>query len=572
MTAPKLNYVDYDYNDLVLALQERIKLTDSWKDIYRSSTGQVLIELLAQVLNVGLYYAERRACESYLPTARNLSSMRNLVALVGYVPKRKTSAIGILTFGIASPLTKIVFIPKYTSCQSVNDVKYLTNADVAINVGQTSVSVSSIQGEIGQMEVSASGAAGQEYLINNTNVENSATVGNPTLRVVVDGTEWNKVDSFINSDNTSTDYVVVYNMEGTVTIKFGDNVNGLAPSAGSTINITYVKSAGLDGNVSSTGVITTINSTIYDEDGTAVTVTVTNNAAFLGGDNEEDIEEIRYEAPRVFKTGQRAVSKTDFVSLLVNYPGVADANVWGELEEALKAGIPADVTMLNKVKMSVLLQDWELTDTTFEAALSAYLYNISMLAVKYEFVVPVILDVIAKLSIKVRSGHSLSQTQSDVNTAIANQFVLGDTTKLGTIVKYSQILTAIGEVDGVAYANMTLEILKNLVAHYDSYFDYGVALDAVPILPESARLFVDGVYVTSDADGGHGTGTFSSAGSYTISGTIDYSTGVVLLDISPKPASSIAIRYQNDADGNINPGFNQIARLYDTDIINISME
>lgn len=567
-----LSYVDYDFDSLVTQLQDRIKLRDSWKDVYRSSTGQMLIELLAYVLNLGLYYTERRAEESTLSTAQLLSSVKNLVALLNYEPKRKTSATGTLTFSIPAPLGVIVFVPKYTECESTNGVKFLTNEDSAIQKGQTSVTSKSIQGELVEVSISSSGVASQECTINSTDVEDSADSTNPTLQVLVDGVLWTKVSSFIYSETTSKHYRVLNDPEGTVTIQFGDNINGLSPSSGSTILIRYVKSLGVDGNVTGTGVITTINSVLYDETGTVVSsISVTNTGSFLGGDAEEDIEEIRYEAPRVFKTGQRAVSRTDFMAILDNYSGVASSNVWGENEEAELAGIAADPTMLNKVKICLVLQSWELPDATFKATLSEYLQGISMLTVKYEFADPTFLLVVPTVKIVVATGYSQSQVQSDVEEALADEFELG-TSKLGTTTKYSRVMGDLDAISGVAYINAVLEIKKALTAGYNSGYDYGCVLDATEILPGSARLFVDDVFVTSDTDNGDGTGTFSSAGSYTLSGTINYSTGIVLLNVSPSPASSIYIRYQQDEERNIVPTFRQICKLEEVDVTSVVME
>jgi len=121
-----LNYVNYDFDNLVLQLQNRLKNKEAWQDIYRSSTGEMLIELLAYVLNLGMYYTERRAEESYLPTAQLRSSVKNLVALLNYTPKRKTSSTGNLTFSIAEASDKIVYIPKYTVCKDAAGLGFLT--------------------------------------------------------------------------------------------------------------------------------------------------------------------------------------------------------------------------------------------------------------------------------------------------------------------------------------------------------------------------------------------------------------------------------------------------------------
>ena len=562
-----LNYVSYDFESIVLQLQNRLKNKEAWQDIYRSSTGEMLIELLAYVLNVGMFYTERRAEESYLPTAQLRSSVKNLVALLNYSPKRKTSSTGNLTFSIAEASTKIIYIPKYTVCKDAAGLKFLTNEYAAIEKGQTSVSVASIQGELNRLEVVSNGSTNQEYQITNTSVENSASTTNPTLRVIVDGTEWTEVDSFINSLNIDQHYRIIDEMDDTVTIQFGDDINGAAPESSLTVIIQYIDSDGLDGNVTFADKITEVDSIIYDEDGTIVTVTVTNEDSFLGGDAAEDIEEIRYEAPRIFKTGGRAVNKADFIAILENYAGVANANVWGENEEAVAAGVAVVASMLNKVKMAVVLQDWALPGVTFKSTLSDYIYDISMLTVKYEFVTPVILLVIPVLDVRVTEGHSLSQAQADIETALATKFVLGSTTKLGTTVKYSEILSAVHDLENVAYVSMDLEIKKDLSDSYDSTYDWSEALDAIPIKPETCRVFVDGVDTVTDVDAGDGTGAFTASG---ITGAVNYTTGVISLDIAPTP-SSVYVRYQQDSNDNITPSSNQIAKLEDTDINSISM-
>ena len=563
-----LNYVDYDFDDMVLQLQNRLKSKAAWMDIYRSSTGEMLIELLAYVLNLGMFYTERRAEESYLPTAQLLSSVKNLVSLLNYSPKRKTSSTGNLTFSIAVSSDKIVYIPKYTVCKDAAGLGFLTNEYVAIEKGQTSVDAVTIQGELNRLEVTSNGSANQEYSIANTSVENSATTSNPTLRVIVDGTEWTVVSSFINSLNTDQHYRIIDEMDDTVTIQFGDDVNGAAPESGSILIMQYIASDGLDGNITFADKITTVSSTIYDEDGTVVDVTVTNSGSFLGGDAAESIEEIRYEAPQVFKTGDRAVNRADFISLLENYAGVANVNVWGENEEAAAAGTSVVANMLNKVKMCIILQEWELPGTTFKATLSDYLYDKSMLTVKYEFVTPVILLVIPVLIVKVTEGHSMSQAQADLESVLATKFVLGDTTKLGTIVKYSEILSVIHDLENIAYVSMDLEIKKVLSSSYDSTYDWSEALDATDVKPETCRVFIDGSYALTDVDSGDGTGTFTAVG---ITGSINYSTGVIALDIDPA-ASSVYARYCQDENDNIVPSANQIAKLEDTDIDSISME
>ncbi len=572
MAAGILNYTAYDFDLLVVQLQDRLKKSDAWKDIYRSGAGETFIEILAYVLNLCMYYAERRAEESYLPTAQNRSSVVNLVSLLNYHPKRKTSATGELQFSISAPLSTIVYVPKYTECQTSDGVKYLTNEGGAIQKGQTTVTLKGIQGELVQTEITSDGTSSQEYLISDTAVENSGDTTNPTLRVVVDGVEWSLVTSFLDSDSTSQHYRVIDEMDGTVSVLFGDGINGKSPEAGQVIVIQYVKSAGLSGNVTFMARITTVNSTIYDENSTPITVSVTNVSSFLGGDDEEDIEEIRYEAPQVFKTGDRGVTRNDLIAILKNYSGVADANAWGEKEEAEALGVSSLLSMRGIARLSVILQGWALPDSTFKATIADSIYSKSMLTVKYEWIDPVILYIVPTLVVKVARGESLSQTQADIESALASEFALGDTTKIGTLVKYSHILAAVDNLASVAYATMKLEVKKDLSSSYNSSWDWGAALEATPIVPGTVRLFIGENYQLTDVDNGDGTGTFSGTPfAYTITGTVNYSTGVLLVNVSPA-AASVHVRYQQNQNGNIVPTLRQICKLDSVDITSITME
>ena len=116
-----ISYVSYDYQNLLDALKNQLALKGAWKDLYQSATGSMLIELFAAVGTEVLYYIERRAQESYILTAQNLSSVINLVRLLNYIPVRNVSATGILTFTPETlPVTSIITIPKFTSCQNAS--------------------------------------------------------------------------------------------------------------------------------------------------------------------------------------------------------------------------------------------------------------------------------------------------------------------------------------------------------------------------------------------------------------------------------------------------------------------
>lgn len=558
MASNEINYTSYTLEDIRADLTARLALQGTWKDgAYLSSTGAMLIDLFAAVGSLVLYYIERRAEESYIGTAKNRSSLINLVRLVGYSPRRAVSSTGTLRFSIASAHTKIIYIPKWTECQTGSGLKFLVSDDVTIMPGQTYVDVTGVQGELISNTYTSSGSSAQEYNIPATDIENT------NVYVTVNGESWTEVDSFINSTTISEEYVVRNELDDTITILFGDNVFGKAPSLGDSVVIEYVKTDGVSGNVYTTGTITTLNDTILDELDATQTVTVTNTTTFLGGEDIETTEEIRYNAPRVFATGDRAVTKDDFVALLEDYSGVANVNVWGEAEET-----NPDIENYNRVKISMILQNWALPGTSFQETISEYLYTKSLMTVRYTFVDPTIVYVIPTVTLKVNAGNTLSRIESLVSAAIEEQFVLGTTTKLGTSIRYSDVFTAIDSVAGVGHSYLSLKIYKELESGYDSTYDFAETLDATSIVAGSVDVYIGDDLAATDDGLGHFTDLSSD---YTITGDVSYTTGAIGIHVAGVPAGTVvSVRYNQDENGDVVVTKSQIAKLQEVNFIDVS--
>jgi len=573
-TRDPLSYVDYDFDNLVTDLNNRLKVTDEWKDTYESSTGQMLIEFLAYLFNLVLFKLERQAEEGYIGTAQNKSSIVNLVRLINYTPKRKVSATGELTFTrVEADLTKRIFIPQYTECQTSSALKFVTMSDTTIEPGSASKTISAIQGELEVLEFTSDGSSDQEFSIDDTDVENDEhAMYRPfySFRVIVDGVEWSRVTSFLSSGPTDTDYQLRAELDDTLTLIFGDDVKGKIPTLGATVQVKYIRSDGSDGNAYSTGVITTINDTIYDEDGTEVDLTVTNSTTMSGGDDAEDSEEIRAEAPSVFATGDRAVTKEDFEAILMNYESIADVNVWGEAEES-----PPNYNLYNTIRLAIILDDWNLPTDSFKSTLSTYLYKKSMITVKYEFIEVDILDVIVSVELWAVAGNDLSQVQSDVEDVLAAEFTLGTTTRIGDDKRLSNLIDAVDSLTSISYHHMTLQIRKDLTAQYQSGVDYGEILGGLPIKPSSVEVYatVDettGVLMATD-DGAGGFTDLSS--DYVVTGSIDYDTGLILVEFEPDTyISQVYVVYESDADGDITTSTREICKLYSVEVDSIAYD
>jgi len=564
MALTELDFVDYDYQSLVAQFQNKLKATDAWKDTYQSSTGTFLTQLVAATGNMILFYLERRATESYLSLASNKSSVINLVKLLNYRPKRPIGAAGTLTFSVASAPTYTVLIPQYTEVQTADGYVFTTIYEASILSNSTEITSTAIQGVLTSLLNTSDGNSNQEFTINDTWIENNThTEYRPfnTLRVFVDSIEWDYVSSFLNSNTSDSHYTIKHNLDDTISIVFGDDVNGSIPTVDAVIEITYFKTDGIKGNVYSTGKVTTLNSTIYDTTGAIIATTVTNSSTMTGGDDAETMEEIVAEAPNVFATGDRLVTKADFRAFILNYSSVADVNAWGENEEN-----PPNYDMFNTVKLAILLQNWELPTAGFKTTLSTALREKSMLTVKYEFVEPTIIYVIHTLSVVVVTGYAPSQIQSQIETYLENQYELGVTTLLGTSRRLSNYIRAIDEFDGVKYLTLELSMHQDLTANYSSFYDWGTTFECLSVLESSVSIYatvggVADVLVAAD-DGAGNIVTQNSLA--TVTGVVNYTTGVLNFDVSGITPTNVYAVYKQDEDGDIVIGANNICNISST--------
>ena len=90
------DYTNYDYQALVDRMTEILKDKEGWGDAYQSSTGQTLIQLMADVTDHLHYMLERRTLESFLESAKLRTSVVARASELGYRPDRIKSHTGTL--------------------------------------------------------------------------------------------------------------------------------------------------------------------------------------------------------------------------------------------------------------------------------------------------------------------------------------------------------------------------------------------------------------------------------------------------------------------------------------------
>lgn len=381
-----INYTDLTYQDITSQVEQILRSDERFKNYNEGELAQIFMQLFAGIADMLNYNIERASEEVYIDTAKRYRSAVKLSRNLNYDIKRPIPATAKVKFTVdrnTTGTTKIISIPQFTSL-TYNGLNYVTGEAVTITVNPSDTLVESREVEILQGEFKTIRFPGlnnaqlnrqyQRYYIDDPTFANfygekDYKYGDLTIVGLGDNTEdalnpdnnnlyeirrtsllaSDKIDEFTFNPTgvaprfklcllrTSGDSEDGRGME----LRFGDGTfidNGLKNTLHS-IFVRYFSTTGSRANalgVSGNGLsINNDNSISFDGLSRAdlSTVLTTN---ITGGGDLESVESIEANAPGVFQSFDRLVTKLDYVSYLKSLTSPFDINnaiAWGEQEE-----------------------------------------------------------------------------------------------------------------------------------------------------------------------------------------------------------------------------------------------
>ena len=318
-----ISYASKDYNAIIRETLSRIpQLTPDWTDHNPSDLGMTLLELFAGVTDMLGYYQEAMAGEAFLPTARQRQNIINLCKLIGYRLRQPNPATTVIRFSLGFPLSSDFTIPTAIKCRGIinqNEVYFETTTSGTIHHGKFHVDVNARQGFRQSEEFSGTGGSLQQFSLQPTDIAEGS------IQVTIGDQAWAPVSHFQASDSNSHHFIAEANGLDDTSILFGNGVNGSIPPAHSTINVSYLRTLGETGNLGR-NLVNEIITPIY-HDGSRITLFVTNPVPATGGSPRESTQQARAQAPATIQTLWKAVTKQDFLSLALGFPGVGKVQV-----------------------------------------------------------------------------------------------------------------------------------------------------------------------------------------------------------------------------------------------------
>ena len=330
-TNRKIQTSDLDFDAIKANIKSYLEGQDTFRDYdFEGSSMSILLDILAYNTHYNALYTNLAVNESFLDSASKRSSVVSRAKEIGYIPHSATGAVAKVNIVVSNTTSTpaSLTIPANQPFSATVDGStynfYNTEAAVATLSGST-YTFSDVEIKEGTpLEFKYTVADGVRYLIPNQDVDLS-TVKVRVQENASSGTfeTFVRQDELLDLDGTSKVFFVK-EIEGELyELEFGNNTIGKELANGNVVTITYMTTNKTEAN--GARVFSYQGATLLGGN-TAVTTTL----AATGGTDVEDIESIRYNAPRYYTAQNRAVTTEDYKATIYRaYPDAQTINVWG---------------------------------------------------------------------------------------------------------------------------------------------------------------------------------------------------------------------------------------------------
>ncbi len=309
----KVKYVGLDFDTHFDDLRARmqVKFASNFNDFALSSNGIMLLDIVSYGLDTVSFFGDRRATEVYLATARTRKAVARLTRQLGYKMRSAIASSVDLDVAILNPQAFSVPLPKGFQFQGPNDLVFEAAQDVTFSPGDGPSTFRTVPCYEGQTFVEtfvSDGSPNQVFELRRVPDDHFVVSG--TVEVRVNGAPFEESE-FLSFD-ASDQFEVGYN-DDPATVRFGDGVAGNIPTAGATVQVTYVASRGKAGQVADGTIQDTVTDLVVNF--TALQLSVNNAQGSVGGDDPEDLEHAKAFAGQVYKSRFVAVTRSDYEAL-----------------------------------------------------------------------------------------------------------------------------------------------------------------------------------------------------------------------------------------------------------------
>ena len=338
MTSKNIRTDSLDFDEIKNNIKTFLRGQSTFTDYdFDGSALNILIDVLAYNTHYNSLYTNLAVNEMFLDSANKYSSVVSLAKTLGYNAKSITSAKAKINVTITtSTFFQTLVIPKGTIFRGkVGEVEYdfVVESDVSsqgfspdtINGIYKFFDVSLVEGYRLTKQYLATDT-GFDFAIPNRKADLSSLIvkvqDNPSSSIY---TGFGFASDTISVQGDSNVYFIKQREDLYYEIFFGNDVIGKAVNPGNVVHLSYLVSSGVAAN----GANNFVYSSGLNLASMTSTVVELVSAAY-GGADEEDIDSVRFNAPRAYASQNRAVTAEDYKNILyTNYPSIETIATWG---------------------------------------------------------------------------------------------------------------------------------------------------------------------------------------------------------------------------------------------------
>ena len=474
MASNKLVVADFDFDVVKANLKTFLQSQTEFQDYNFEGSGfAILLDILAYNTHYLGFNANMLANEMYLDSADIRKNIVSLAKMLNYTPSSVRSPVASIDIEVNDATGSTLTMPKgtiFTTTVSGVGYQYLTNEDYTITPTNGVFNFSDVdiyEGTLVTFRYTVDNEdPDQKYIIQNANADTT------TLKVSVQESSTNtttNIYSLAGGFNSVTDTSKVYFLQevddGKFEVYFGDGVLGAAVSTGNIVILEYIVTNRDESNGASTFSLATTIGGFSD-------ITITTNSVSQGGNAAESKESIRFRAPLGYAAQNRAVTTSDYETIVTSiYPNALSVSAWG--------GEDDETPVYGTVKIAIKAASGSTLTTATKQSIITALKPYNVASVRPVIVDPEVTKVLITSTVKYNSRLTTKSTdtiKTNVLTTLQN-YNTGTLQKFDGVFRHSKLIGLIDDTDTSIVSNTTtIKIRKtftptlNSSLRYDIYF------------------------------------------------------------------------------------------------------
>ena len=547
MASNKLEVSDFDFDNIKANLKTFLRSQSEFQDYdFEGSGFSILLDTLAYNTHYLGFNANMLANEMYLDSADIRKNIVSLAKMLGYTPSSVRAPEASIDILVGDGTGSSITMTKGTAFTTTVDgttFQFINNADIVttpVNGVYRFSDVDIYEGTLVTFRYTVDTTdTDQKFIIPSSLADTSTLV----VKVQTSSNDtttntYTLATGLATVQSTSKVYFLQEVEDGKFEIYFGDGVIGSALTNGNIIILEYIVTNVEAANGASTFTASTTISGFSN-------LTITTNSNAQGGTTAESKESVRFNAPLQYSAQNRAVTTSDYESLVQSlYPNALSVSAWG--------GEDDETPIYGTVVIAIKAASGSTLTTATKQSIVTQLKKYNVASVRPVIVDPETTFILITSNVKYDeklTTKTATTLKSDITSVLSN---FNDNTlqKFDGVFRYSKVTSLIDNTDTSIISNITtIKIRKEFTPTLNSSTRYDIYFRNALYNPVSGYNSVNGGILEStgfkisgdttnvfflDDDGAGNIRRFRLVGSVrtyanNTQGTINYTTGQITI-------------------------------------------